>query len=286
MITGGEFMNCLVQIKEAQNSYTSTEKIIAEYILEHTHEILNDSAQQLGEKSHTSAAAVIRFSKKLGYKGFSDLKISLARSSQNEEEDIDTVLEETDDLTTLIHKACQLNISTVQKTYQMINEVQLQKAIEYMINAKTIYLFGVGSSAIVAYDFSQKLLRIGKKAIYNTDIHVQMTFVESMTKDDVAIFISYSGMTTGLTGMVKKLKNDSIPCISITQNSKNIVAKNATVNLFVPLEEKEMRIGAISSRTASLVVTDLLYYGVYKYDLENNRAKLYETKNLVSKLLK
>ena len=286
MITGGEFMNCLVQIKEAQNSYTSTEKIIAEYILEHTHEILNDSAQQLGEKSHTSAAAVIRFSKKLGYKGFSDLKISLARSSQNEEEDIDTVLEETDDLTTLIHKACQLNISTVQKTYQMINEVQLQKAIEYMINAKTIYLFGVGSSAIVAYDFSQKLLRIGKKAIYNTDIHVQMTFVESMTKDDVAIFISYSGMTTGLTGMVKKLKNDSIPCISITQNSKNIVAKNATVNLFVPLEEKEMRIGAISSRTASLVVTDLLYYGVYKYDLKNNKNRIYESKHLVSQLLK
>ena len=286
MRIGGEFMNCLVQIKEAQKSYTSTEKIIAEYILEHTHEILNDSAQQLGEKSQTSAAAVIRFSKKLGYKGFSDLKISLARSSQNEEEDIDTVLEETDDLTTLIHKACQLNISTVQKTYQMINEVQLQKAIEYMINAKTIYLFGVGSSAIVAYDFSQKLLRIGKKAIYNTDIHVQMTFVESMTKDDVAIFISYSGMTTGLTGMVKKLKNDSIPCISITQNSKNIVAKNATVNLFVPLEEKEMRIGAISSRTASLVVTDLLYYGVYKYDLKNNKNRIYESKHLVSQLLK
>lgn len=243
MRIGGEFMNCLVQIKEAQKSYTSTEKIIAQYILEHTHEILNDSAQQLGEKSQTSAAAVIRFSKKLGYKGFSDLKISLARSSQNEEEDIDTVLEEADDLTTLIHKACQLNVSTVQKTYQMINEGQLQKAIEYMINAKTIYLFGVGSSAIVAYDFSQKLLRIGKKAIYNTDIHVQMTFAESMTKDDVAIFISYSGMTAGLTGMAKKLKKDGIPSLSITQNSRNTVAKNTTIQLFVPLEEKEMRIG-------------------------------------------
>ena len=43
MRIGGEFMNCLVQIKEAQKSYTSTEKIIAQYILEHTHEILNDS---------------------------------------------------------------------------------------------------------------------------------------------------------------------------------------------------------------------------------------------------
>ena len=82
------------------------------------------------------------------------------------------------------------------------------------------------------------------------------------------------------------MKKDGIPSLSITQNSRNTVAKNATIQLFVPLEEKEMRIGAISSRTASLVVTDLLYYGVYKYDLENNRAKLYETKNLVSQLLK
>ena len=76
-------MNCLVQIREAQKSYTTTEKIIAEYILEHAHDILNDSAQELGKKTQTSAAAVIRFSKKLGYKGFSDLKISLAGSQQN-----------------------------------------------------------------------------------------------------------------------------------------------------------------------------------------------------------
>lgn len=279
-------MNCLVQIKEAQKSYTSTEKIIAQYILEHYSDILNDSAQQLGEKTQTSAAAVIRFSKKLGYKGFSEFKINLAKSTQQKEEDIDTVLEETDDLSTLIQKACQLNISTVQKTYQMINETHLQKAIDCIINAQTIYLFGVGSSAIVAYDLSQKLLRVGKKAIYNTDIHVQMTFIESMSENDVAILVSYSGMTPGLTGMSKKLNENGILSISITQNSKNNVAKNATYNLYVPLEEKEVRIGAISSRTASLVVTDLLYYGLYKHDLENNKNKLYETKKLVSQLLK
>lgn len=279
-------MNCLVQIKEAQKSYTSTEKMIAEYILEHTHDVLNDSAQQLGNKTQTSAAAVIRFAKKLGYKGFTDLKMNLAQSRQRQEENIDTVVEETDDLTTLIQKCCQLNISTIQKTYQMINEEHLSKAIERIIAANTIYLFGVGSSAIVAYDFSQKLIRIGKKAIYNSDIHMQMTFAESMTYQDVAVFISYSGMTTGLTGMMKKLKEDHIPTISITQNSKNIIAKNADIHLFVPLEEKELRIGAISSRTASLTVTDLLYYGVLKHDLKDHKNKLVETKELISRLLK
>ena len=48
------------RIKEYNDSYTATEKLIAEYILEN--DILQDSAQALGEKTNTSAAAIIRFS--------------------------------------------------------------------------------------------------------------------------------------------------------------------------------------------------------------------------------
>ena len=57
-------MNGFVRIREFEESYTSTEKLIAKYILEHGNEILNYSAQILGEKTNTSAAAIIRFSKK------------------------------------------------------------------------------------------------------------------------------------------------------------------------------------------------------------------------------
>ena len=61
---------------------------------------------------------------------------------------------------------------------------------------------------------------------------------------------------------------------------------SADTKIVIIATEKEMRIGAISSRTASLVVTDLLYYGVYKYDLKNNKNRIYESKHLVSQLLK
>ena len=60
-------MNSYAKIKEAQSSYTSTEKVIAKYILENAADVLKCSAQSLGEKTGTSAAAIIRFSKKLGY---------------------------------------------------------------------------------------------------------------------------------------------------------------------------------------------------------------------------
>ena len=185
---------------------------------------------------------------------------------------------------TLVDKCCRMNMSTVLKTYQLISEQYLETAVQLLIEADVIYLFGVGGSAIVANDLQQKLIRIGKKVIYNDDLHVQMTFAESMTNHDVAIFISYSGTTKGLVDMAKLLKSKKINVISITQYTQNPIGKSSSVNLVVPCEEKSLRLGAISSRISSLVITDLLYYGVFKDDLERNKQKLIESRKIVSEI--
>ncbi len=281
-------MNGFVRIREFEESYTSTEKLIAKYILEHGNEILNYSAQTLGEKTNTSAAAIIRFSKKIGFKGFSDLKMNLAQSHSNEQHDleVDIIFNENDDMTSLVDKGCRLNMNTVLKTYQLINISDLEKAINLLCEASTIYLFGVGGSSVIANDIEQKLIRIGKKVIYNNDLHIQMTFTQSMTKDDVALIISYSGTTTGLVDISKILVEKNIPYISITQINQNFISKNSTVALRVPSEEKELRIGAVSSRISSFVITDLLYYGVFKKNFDKNKDNLIDSRNNVSILKK
>lgn len=281
-------MNGFVRIREFEESYTSTEKLIAKYILEHGNKILNYSAQTLGEKTNTSAAAIIRFSKKIGFKGFSDLKMNLAQSHSNEQHDleVDIIFNENDDMTSLVDKGCRLNMNTVLKTYQLINISDLEKAINLLCEASTIYLFGVGGSSVIANDIEQKLIRIGKKVIYNNDLHIQMTFTQSMTKDDVALIISYSGTTTGLVDISKILVEKNIPYISITQINQNFISKNSTVALRVPSEEKELRIGAVSSRISSFVITDLLYYGVFKKNFDKNKDNLIDSKNNVSILKK
>ena len=281
-------MNGFVRIREFEESYTSTEKLIAKYILEHGNEILNYSAQTLGEKTNTSAAAIIRFSKKIGFKGFSDLKMNLAQSHSNEQHDLDVdiIFNENDDMTSLVDKGCRLNMNTVLKTYQLINISDLEKAINLLCEASTIYLFGVGGSSVIANDIEQKLIRIGKKVIYNNDLHIQMTFTQSMTKDDVALIISYSGTTTGLVDISKILVEKNIPYISITQINQNLISKNSTVALRVPSEEKELRIGAVSSRISSFVITDLLYYGVFKKNFDKNKDNLIDSRNNVSILKK
>ena len=88
-------------------------------------------------------------------------------------------------------------------------------------------------------------MRIGKKVIYNSDLHVQMTFAQSMNQNDAALIISYSGSAIGLVDVDKVLHDKQIPFISITQLNSNPISKLSNYSLKVPSEEKELRIEAM-----------------------------------------
>lgn len=139
------------------------------------------------------------------------------------------------------------------------------KALE---QAKHVYLFGVGGSAIVCDDFIHKLMRIGKPSNYCPDIHLQKTFIPAMTQEDLAIFVLYSGETKGIVTAAKWAKEMNIPSVAITQSAYNKLGKLVDHVLTVPSQDQALRIGAMSSRYSSLIVVDLLYYGLVKRNKE------------------
>ena len=83
-----------------------------------------------------------------------------------------------------------------------------------------------------------------------------------------ALIISYSGSAIGLVDVDKVLHDKQIPFIS-------------NYSLKVPSEEKELRIGAISFRISSFVMTDLLYYGVFKRNFEEHKKNFIDSKDNV-----
>lgn len=89
-------MSCLYKIEQSKSMFTDTEKKISDYIMKHKHDVVNVSVQMLAKKTVTSSAAVIRFSKKIGYKGFTSLKVDLAKDLGNKEELFDTIIKDGD----------------------------------------------------------------------------------------------------------------------------------------------------------------------------------------------
>lgn len=279
-------MSCVIRIREAMAVLTETDLVIGNYILEHQSEVLNYSTQKLATLTKTSPSAIIRFSKKVGFTGFPQLKIELAKDVSNESSEFDSILDPNEDMESLIKKAYQSNIQTIEKTYGLIDSVVIENAVEKLLNARTIYLFGIGGSGTVCEDFQHKLLRIGKTAIYYQDTHSQLTAVPSIGKDDLALFISYSGKTKEMITAAKWIKKGKISSIAITQSQYNELGKLVDLAITIPSEEKELRIGATSSRLSSLIIVDLLYYGVARHDKENTHKRLVKTREIIEEIQK
>lgn len=275
-------MNTYYLIKDGYGRYTETEKRLADYILGHSKEIVHDSAQTLAEKSNTSAAAVIRFSKKVGYRGFTELKVDLAMSPQEEEdEQVDEIINSKDTIDDLLKKTKQMKISAINQTYQLMNAKDIELAINKLNQARYIYLFGVGTSGLVCLDFQQKFSRINRIVLYQSDTHIQLAQAANIGSEDVVIAVSYRGKTHEINKALASAKEHGAFTIAITQNLKTSLTKIADLSLFVPSEEKELRIGAISSRMATQVITDLLYVGVAKMNTEDTKERLIASRALI-----
>ncbi len=278
-------MSCIYKIKEAQSSFTSTEKIIADYILDNHNEVIEKSAQELGVITGTSAAAWIRFAQKLGYKGLTAMKVDIAKNPEEEDEFFDFIIEEKDSIDTMIKKVHQMSMNHINKTYKLLNTESLQNAIDYIAKANKIYLTGIGGSGIVCLDLLQKFTRINKDVIYHEDPHVLMARIAHINPDDVLIAISYSGETQLVNASVAYAKSVDTPVIAITQyNIRSTLSSLANIKLYIPVVEKELRLGAIASRNSALSLIDLLYYGVAKLELEKSKENLIKTRNLIHEL--
>ena len=122
-------MACTLFIKECLDHLTETERRLAAYLLDHSREAIHMSAKELSAQCGTSPAAVVRLSQKLGFKGFTALKLELAKESGQEEPDaFQSAIRDNDDMETIVRKAEQIHLRNTSLTYQMVNVSILSQA--------------------------------------------------------------------------------------------------------------------------------------------------------------
>lgn len=279
-------MSCLYKIEASQPLLSKTERKIAEYIIQNRKEVFTCTAQSLADVIPTSAAAIIRFSKKLGYSGFSALKLDLASDpGVSQPLNLLETIQKEDDFSILVKKTKLSNQNILDQIYSMINEETFDQIVDKLRSAKRIYLIGDGSSGIVCQDFQQKLLRLGYVAFYHADMHVRISSIHHIDENDVLIAISYSGQTSDIIKTVEYAKKKKCMIITISGMGRSPLQKQSDILLPIPKDEREVHFGAISSRIASFVYTDLLYLKLAQSDLQGTKEKLVQTKTLVKRIL-
>lgn len=185
---------------------------------------------------------------------------------------------------TVVNKSKGLNMMLQDQAYRLLNTENLDRAVQALLKCQTIYLFGVSGSGIVCMDFMEKLSRINRRVVYHNDFHDQLASAAHMSNRDAAIAISYSGRTHEVNTAMKFAKEIGAMTIAITQFRKTPLSKLSDILLYIPTTERELRLGAIASRNASLIVTDLLYLGLAKSDMKQTKEYIVKTRNAINRL--
>lgn len=273
----------LETIEQRYKSLSKQQKLLATYILRNPKDVLNLTSKELGEKSGVSTATVVRFAQQLDLDSFSDLKISIASQLSSGKVIVDTVIEKDDTSKIMSEKLEQVYNSSIQKSLAMINENDLNKAVKLLSEATHVYLLGVGTSGLVAYDLYHKFNRYGIKTFYETDAHMNLEFLTNATKDDVVVAISYSGKTREVSIGSEYAKEHHIPVIAITREDTPLVS-SSDICLLIPDNERTIRVAAIASKISTMYITDLLFISVMQLRYGEMKESAIRTNHLINKL--
>lgn len=280
-------MEIMVEIRQRYKTFSKTNKKLADFILTQPQALLKMTASEIAEHSQTSPASVVRFARNLGLAGLEELKIALAsEQGRNAQKTVvDSIVSPQDSTRMICEKVANLVENTIEDLLYLIDEEKMQAAIEALRQAETVYLLGIGASALTGYNLYHKFNRAGKRAVFNFDPHMNLTFLHNTTPKDVVIAITYSGLTKEVLLGCQHAKKNQTPVILITRNKSESLDELADIRLLLPDNEHLVRVGAISSITSSMAVGDMLYLGsIQEQSDEEISKRMIETNRWVSQL--
>ena len=265
-----------IRLEQAKRNFTKSELKIYDYIYKNPAQVLYHSLTELAEACNVGEATVLRLFRKIGYKGFQSFKFSLAK-------EVDTLGEE--DSNSYISRVRNSMLRTLEDSSAVIDEVQLERAVDMIDSAKDTVVFGVGSSSIAGLDMQNRLLRIGKNIEVVSDPHSQVMRTASMGEDTVVVAISITGSTRDTVDSVKAAKDKGARIIAITNYTKSPLTKFSECVLLSSAKESPLDSGSLVSKVAQLFVIDLICTALSIRNSERaERIRLDITGNITGKL--
>lgn len=247
-----------LKINSYYNSFTKTEKKVADYVLDKSNDVMYYSITELADKTGVGESTVLRFSRKLGFSGFQDFKLSVAQDQNEPLNFQDEEIQQTDNVNLLINKVIRKQMKSLEDNLQLIDNDSIERALSLILNSRKVTFFGVGSSGITAYQASSSMLRLGVKCEYQLDSHFQAMSASLLNSEDCVIGLSVSGSTKDTIYNLEIAKKAGAKIICITNNGKSPITKLADIVLLISGKENPLDGSSVLSQLAQLSCVDIL----------------------------
>ncbi len=272
----------LTRLRELRPRLADAERRLATYILRHPRQILDSSITLVAGRARVSEATVVRLCRRIGCRGYQDLRIRLAADLVLPPRQIYDEIDPGDDCPAVKRKVFGISIRALEETLDVLEDGALEAAVEAIAAARQVDFYGVGASGIVAMDAQQKLLRIGIAAQAFVDPHVQAASAALLRRGDVAVGISHSGSTRDTVHALGVARSAGATTVAITRYGPSPIEAVAQIRLHTISTEGGIRGAAIASRMAQLAVVDAITMSVALRRYEETLAALRATRDAVA----
>ncbi|WP_318458577.1 SIS domain-containing protein [Photobacterium leiognathi] len=283
-------MSILERMQNQRSSLSSNGVKILDFILEDPASLSSYVSQDVALKVGVSQSGVIKFAQRLGFKGFTALKLAIIEdlAQQNAilepKRPIHNKIHSGDSSLTIAQKLLQEKTHAMVATTNALNYQEFETVVKLIHQAQRIQIVGIGGSALTAKDLTFKLLKIGITALTEQDPHVQIATANTLTKNDILIAISFSGKRKEVLMAAQYAYEKGATVIALTNVKNNPLRKLAHYTIDTIADEIQFRSSSISSRTAQNVITDLLFMALLQIRSDGAKLLLNDISSAIEKI--
>lgn len=235
------YKNLIEYLEIKFETFTNTQKDLTNYLISNINDVAFFTADKIAEKVNSTPSSVIRFAKRIGYRGYPELQKDL----QNLIIDKISVVEELETnkkfdsskAETTIKLSLKKDFSNLNNLIKEINENSIKKFVNIIISSQKKYIIANRSALSLGHFFFFQLKKMvsGVFLLSNFDDGI-FDMLRELNSEDVILAISFPRFTKLTINFAQYAKKRGVKLISITDKKTSPLHKISDICLFCPYE--------------------------------------------------
>lgn len=254
-------MSKLTDILREQEGFSDSERAIANFLLENYRGLAALSTRQLAKLTYTSSAAIVRFSQKMGFEGYTDFKIQfiaemLQYANQPRQEG---GFSDKDAVRTIIDKVTHMEINALKDTHTILEPVNVVKAVEAIKAAAHLDFYATDDNYNVASLAASSFIMVDKSCSLTASVGQMYMMAAGSSKKHLNVFISRTGENRMLINMGRTIKGKGGRILLVTSEVDTTLGRLADIVLPVASVKKLEELGPRIFLASAKYVMDVLF---------------------------
>ncbi len=268
----------LIRLRGVYPSLKAAVQKVASLILRQPEMVIYASVNEVAAAAGVSEATVMRFCRTLGFKGFQDFKIAMARELVAPP----TRLPEDAGPATLVRSIFKANVAALEETLEVLEMRQLLQAGQVIENCRRLIIGGLRGSALAAQYAAIRFAPLGMDLHCFTEAHQMSMSAALLGREDVLLAISHSGGTQGILTSARVSKDNGARVLAITSNPLAPLSRMADLVLVNAVREMATAPDCLAALPSQISIIDSLATLLQRDRQDEARANLAKIERALS----